>query len=741
MKTKNEIITELDALLRKGGVEKTEFETLSSDINNLSAAEKEEVLLDFIKKVYSMEDLINFYNRHPEKLNDQISAAMNDFKDTTGYSDSEIKELFDKAGLTEENVKVEVEKALDLDLLEAKNAADQEGISLEEWLERDIERLETEKNEELAEIDRQIDELEKNLDHSNFEDLDITEITNQIEQLSQERVKIQEEKGNNLTSEDIAKIQELSQKLETLNTLKEQKENAKDENNENNEYVDKIEKIDEEIEQLNQERIAIQEAKVNNLTNEDIAKIQEINRKINDLNQEKESYREKIAEDEKNNTIDSELLNALLDEKVKELNDERVKGLEGKENNLTPEEIKKHQELSLTLNKYNEIKDNYNNNNVILDNENLLSKLISEKIEKLEKERSDLIASAGQNLTPEMITKHQELTNKIEKYKKLALLVEKKKIKDASKKEKENKKDKKDNSEEIKKLKEQRKKLAHKYDTLIAKRKKQLEKLKKEKENQNKNGKKKGNRKDLVYKTLAGGVGFVVGVGLSCEPGIGQVRMMISSAKLIQAGVNKGVKVWSKKHPEGKIAKISSKLSDKAQKFGENHPRIASAYNKTKKFIGNDKVQWFINGVAAGYVAGNIYEKLTGQTVSEALFSNNDTKDVTNVANVPTQPNTPSNTPDVPSNTPADINLTPGQSYDLSGLSQGLVSSDSHDYVNLLTEYGKDAVVDKFHTLPNGEIMVHFSSGGEGYAWLPLDEVKEYLAKGAEVVENVSRSL
>ena len=108
-----------------------------------------------------------------------------------------------------------------------------------------------------------------------------------------------------------------------------------------------------------------------------------------------------------------------------------------------------------------------------------------------------------------------------------------------------------------------------------------------------------------------------------------------------------------------------------------------------------------------------------------------------------TTPPDTSATPDVPSNTPTDINVTPGQNYDLSGLSQGLVSADSQDYVNILGQYSKDAIVDKFHTLPNGEVMVHFKSAldGQGLAWYKLADIKEYLAQGTEVVENVSRNL
>ena len=741
MKTKNEIMEELENLLKKGGIEQVDFEAFTNDINNLSATEKEELLLDFIKELYSIDELINFYYRHPENLNDQLNAAMKDFKRITNYSDSEIANLFAKAGLTEDNVKGEVEKNLDLDLLEAKAAAEQEGISLEEWLEKDIEKLESEKAEKLAEIDSKIEELEKDLENSDLENLNIDEINEQIEQLNQERIKIQNEKGQNLTSEDIAKIQNVSRKLEKLKELKNQKENEKSEEAENNKYVEEIEKIDKELEELNQERIKIQNEKGQNLTNEDIAKIQEINGKMSELQQQKENYRTKMAEEEKENTIDGELLTSLLDEKIKEITDEKAKILEEKKNNLSLEEIKKHQDLTRSINKYNEIKNNYVNNNVIVDNEGLLSNLINEKIAKLEKERNDLMASAGQNLTPKIITKHKELTKKIEKYKKLALLVEKKKAKDASKKEKENKEDKKDNSEEIKKLKEERKKLAHKYDTLIAKRKKQLENLKKKKDKEKENGHKKGNRKDLAIKAAAGLTGFTTGLAMSCSPGIGQVRMTIATAKLAQSVVNKGIKVWTKKHPEGKIAKISSKVSDKTQKFGENHPRIASAYSKAKKFIGNDKVQWFVNGVAAGYVAGNVIEKITGKNifdnVNDMLNPDKSVKNVTNVANVPTQPNTP----DVPSNTPADINIEAGQNYDLSGLSQGLVSSDSQDYVNILGQYSKDAVVDKFKTLPSGEVMVHFTSGGDGLAWYKLSDIQEYLANGAEVVENVSKGL
>ena len=185
--------------------------------------------------------------------------------------------------------------------------------------------------------------------------------------------------------------------------------------------------------------------------------------------------------------------------------------------------------------------------------------------------------------------------------------------------------------------------------------------------------------------------------------------------------------------------------------------------------MANKYVNCFINGVSAGYITGNIIEMLTGQSIAEHVkdaFSKEETVIVNGTNPNLNQPNTNTNVvkptpkPESPgsggtnsgvvennpnSGTPSpigptdfdvsDITLNPGEVYDISGISQGLVASTAQDSVNLITSAGREAVVDKFVTLPNGEVMVHFKQiNGAGYAWFKESVVKEYLAKAADTV-------
>ena len=700
MKTKNEIIADVDELLKLDEINVKDFESIKSNLNNLSDVDKNEVIEYFIQKLYPIEDIKNFYLRYSEHINDRIFEAIQDFKNITGYSDSEIKEFFNNAGIEEENIKQMVEKDLDLELIEIKEKANEEGISLEEWLKNDVQRLEAERDEKLAEIDKQIEEVENNLENTNVKLSDYIEDT--INKLKQEQNDIVAKSGEYPSGEDEKRFHEINAKIDNLKSLS---------NNYDNLGVDNI---DDEINKLKQELNDIVKKSGEYPSKEDEKRFHEINDLISFLNQSKTFLNEKNKE---NISANHEKYVSELKNKVNTLKKEQ-NDIVAKSGGYPSEEDEK---------RYHEINSLISNINKRIEfveaNKDLNQKDLAEKIEKLLSEQRDIVAKSGGYPSEEDEKRFHEINETVNFLKELQ----------------ENKfgKGKKGVNKNVNELKNERKKVKRKYDTLIAKRKKQLEKLKKK----HKNGYKKGNRKDLVVKSLAGLAGFGVGLALSSTPGVGQIRMTIATAKLIQSGV----KVWTKKYPEGKISKISSKLSDKTQRFGEKHPRIASAYKKAKKIMEKDKVQWFVNGVAAGYITGNIIEMTTGKTVGEHLFSSDDTKDVASVAKGTTQTTPPdtSATPDVPSNTPTDINVTPGQNYDLSGLSQGLVSADSQDYVNILGQYSKDAIVDKFHTLPNGEVMVHFKSAldGQGLAWYKLADIKEYLAQGAEVVENVSRNL
>ena len=249
----------------------------------------------------------------------------------------------------------------------------------------------------------------------------------------------------------------------------------------------------------------------------------------------------------------------------------------------------------------------------------------------------------------------------------------------------------------------------------------------------------KKDNKMLFQKSLAGVGGFVTGLGLSCVPGVGTIRMGISTAKLVSTGA----KVWSKKYPEGKIAKVSGKVSESYAKFKKTHPKFSDGISNIEKVLNDPRTQWFINGMAAGYITGNMIEMITGKSLIENLKSEkpaqpviNDTETITpasnntNVESITNEPPVESNfVTDVPVDpVVSNIEFEPGQTYDISALSEGLISSDSNEYLNLISDIGKDAVFDKSVILPDGTEMMHFKQpNGLGYAWFKADDVRAIL--------------
>ena len=247
---------------------------------------------------------------------------------------------------------------------------------------------------------------------------------------------------------------------------------------------------------------------------------------------------------------------------------------------------------------------------------------------------------------------------------------------------------------------------------------------------------KKSNRKDLMYKGLAATSGFVTGMVLSSVPGVGTIRMVASTAKLAASGIN----AWTKKHPEGKVANVVKVTKDKfddifgtkIDEFKNNHPNISKGVAKARNVIKSDKFNYFVNGVAAGYVTGNIIEMVTGKTVLEHFKPNPEPIPDDVAVNI--------ETPVVDNN--YEVSLNPGDVYDISGITEGLTSSDAKNSVSLITKYGKEAVVDKFKTLPNGEVMVHFKDiSGDGYAWFKEADIKKYLTKVAEAAAKTGKTL
>ena len=290
----------------------------------------------------------------------------------------------------------------------------------------------------------------------------------------------------------------------------------------------------------------------------------------------------------------------------------------------------------------------------------------------------------------------------------------------------------------------------------------------------------------ILPKALYGAAGFVTGVGLSCVPGVGQVRMVVAGVKLGVSAANLGRKIITTKFPESKISKFMVKVDNG---FKEKCPHIYEGIMKFKKWKATPPINWALNGMAMGYIAGNVFELMTGETVAQTLFSKPQhigpvVPDGTTFDNLepgqtpantrfipnpdgpiepirPAAPVTPldqgvvrtggvSSTVDtvvVPTQVVPDVSVVPdvpvvpdttaletaikaGQNVDISSIPFGRVSSDAENAVKLLQSAGKNVHFLREVTLSDGTVMWAMDqANGLGYAWFPKEQVLETVSQ------------
>lgn len=214
-------------------------------------------------------------------------------------------------------------------------------------------------------------------------------------------------------------------------------------------------------------------------------------------------------------------------------------------------------------------------------------------------------------------------------------------------------------------------------------------------------------RKD--WKTYAKSAGFLAaglatGLVLSSVPGVGTIRMGLATAKLAINAIDKGISLYNEKHQDKEpIRTISQVIDEKLKKILPE--KIQSGLKKIEEKLKQKEVNLFLNGVSAGYIAGNVVEMVTGKTVFQNVTDKLNTPK-TNIAeskapslassNTPSTPSTePIKVPEVDIPTDAVTSLNVGEVYDLSSIPQGYVYSGSNDAVNLLTKAGKAVTLDK----------------------------------------------
>ncbi len=240
------------------------------------------------------------------------------------------------------------------------------------------------------------------------------------------------------------------------------------------------------------------------------------------------------------------------------------------------------------------------------------------------------------------------------------------------------------------------------------------------------------------YKWLAGAAGFGLGAGVALTAAGGPV---VAAAFTAVATVNLATKVVNGTNW------ILTKYNEKKKNYqtdengniivGEDgKPKTVPTFiDKIKKEIptwvkksvsvvtGNTKNQtwnWFVNGTALGYAAGNIVKNFIPQNNTASVDSSSMKNSNSNPTSAPQQPTQPA-----PSNT-----VDPGSHWNLDNLDAVYDSSDmaSGPLKPLEGHYG-DAIVRRVLDTPNGRMVDLVNANGEDLAWVAEEAVKAGIKK------------
>jgi len=595
-----------------------------------------------------------------------------------------------------ENLKTILEDNSELDSLEINKLFDEQDLEANKVLEEVFEQI----NTEIQTLEEELSyEIEKAEEEQKPVDIYIEEKIEELEKEKSEQVKQYNEMINSIKEE-----------LQERNLFITEKD-----------LIDKIAKLEEEQEEIYHRSGGYPSV-------EDEKRYHEINKIKKDIEKEIE-YRNS------NSGKSNEELNKEFEKYTKEQEELSSKGVKSEEQAKFRGLEEKINYIKLELEKRERLQiDSYSN------------EYLEQQIKKLENDKEQLKKLGLDELSERDQSKYREINELINKYKKE---LEKRKQNPA----REYSTLSIDELEKLldKYLKEQ-KNIQSTYDKKVEdlkvklKKSHRLENLKKYKGNKIE---KKEKAKQLAVKSLVAIAGFGTGLVLSSVPGVGVIRTMAATTKLAASGIN----VWTKKFPEGKVAKLVSstkekfenEFGDKINNFEEKYPKIASAVkvtkDKIKQILSNEKVNLFINGVSAGYVVGNVVELVTGKTVLEHAGDMFDNDVPAPIVETPSETLTQTapeidmseTTQIVPEATPiapeAEFTLEKGVTYDLSGIEEGFVSSDAAQSVDLMSGPAENVTFDR---IVNGR--AHFiQSNGNGMAWYDLEDVQEYLSSAGKV--------
>lgn len=770
-----------------------------------------------------------------DSIKNTVDSLKRIYRENGYLESSEVYQLFNKYNIDTDTIVNEYVAGIDAEistiereLSEEIVTAKEQNITVQEYIQSEIDKLK-DYDEKIVECDRAIEEIKQVLENGSLSD---EELKNKIEKYKNEVTEIWNKgtaEGNGLSEEEEKRYSELDKLIRGLEKEQAKRKDNKYRNLSDEELKNKIDESEREIETIRENNNSLEKESLNDIEskltelNHQKDEIQyEIDRRENSSNirnvrngiKSKEKLIQVISEAENKEFISKGDLEIII-EKMKEFNlssDSSFEKFNSKLNKIKELKIKyETEDLRLKLSEINVlIGEMENKKNSLLGNE--LSEDDKKKISELE----NLIKELKQEQNKRKVYQYRNLTDKdlqekIEEYKqelRKRLFVantvnnemtdEERKLNEdkiaeldklIKELEAELEKRKKDplrtaNIESDRELKEKLDRLIGKRENFVSEKKNKFDELNKklnkanrldELKNMKENFKapkkieRKEKNKKLLLKSLIALGGLGTGLVLSSVPGVGVIRMVAATAKLGNSAIN----LWTKKFPEGKVARIvnaskekyAEKFGTMANKFKDKHPKIAAGVsnvkNKIKSVLANKNVNLFIDSVAAGYVVGNIIELFTGKTVLEHAKGLFDEGDVSNVVTSGNQlPDKNSTVPSEPTQKPItrpivkpenlqpsvdletnvgfidnvpnnilDFDLEVGGTYDLSGLTQGFVSSDATQPVNLMTSAARNVTLDK---IVNGR--VHFiQENGLGMAWYDLEEVKEYLAEMAKV--------
>lgn len=239
-----------------------------------------------------------------------------------------------------------------------------------------------------------------------------------------------------------------------------------------------------------------------------------------------------------------------------------------------------------------------------------------------------------------------------------------------------------------------------------------------------------GKKPSKWAKAIAGAVGLVTGLGLSCVPGVSTITMGVLNLRLMYKGAKfvagKALNAWTSKHPTGKVANIRNKVST----WVNGNSGIAKAIQGVRKFMGDSRTQWFLNGATIGINLGDILD-LEGKV--SASVENNPLSEGKTSVSVENNPLSESATSPI-----TDLSvLKLGVENDISSIVYGHVGP-GHPPVVMNHEAMKHAIFD-FSQVVNGETWIHMRQpSGKGLAHFT---VTEFEAAGFDVTELLGKTV